>query len=327
MHLTKHNRQNISERGTVSVSTLHTKAHVRSFLQLGTVIHLKIITKASDARVDDAIKQVIERIKQVETVCSRFEETSELRQTSHHVGKPIVVSDILFEPLQFALEIAEMTNGVFDPTVGRVLHRQGFRKHYLTGHPVSDDEAEPGEVSFRDVTLNSSERTVLLHKPLTLDLGAVAKGFAVDLAVHELQEFEGFVIDAGGDVYVGGTNEFGEDWRVGIRHPIKTNEILCTLRASNVAICTSGGYERKNPTNPGAHHLINPRNGESLREVLSSTVIAPYAMMADAFSTVSFLMGCQPGAKFLQDVGGSGLLVDESLNLHFAGNMEEYLNG
>lgn len=294
---------------------------------MGTVINVKVVTNQPESEVMLAITSAIQRFQEVEAACSRFDESSELRQLSQSFGTPVVVSDFLFRPLQFALSVADMTDGILDPTVGRVLHKQGFQKHYLTGQSVHDDPADPGIVSYRDVLIDEGGRTVTLKQPLTLDLGAVAKGFAVDLAAQELQDFEGFMIDAGGDIFVGGSNEFGGAWRVGIRHPVSTSEILCALSATNVAICTSGGYERKNPANREAHHLIDPMTGQSSNEILSSTVIAPFAMMADALSTVSFILGKERGVDFLNEIDCSGLLVQSTLDFTLAGQMEAYLNG
>jgi FAD:protein FMN transferase len=309
------------------VETQGRTSYEKTVLQMGTVVHVNLITKASPTDAETAIERALGAFRHVEKVCSRFDDSSELRRLSKKIGEPVVVSDVLFEVLRFALTIAEMTGGVFDPTLGRVLYAHGFHRHYLTGCPVFDEGDEPGKVNFKDVVLDEENRTVLLRKPLTLDLGAVAKGFAVDLAARELNEFEGFVIDAGGDVRVGGLNEQSGLWHIGIRHPLQTNEILCTLQATDVAVCTSGGYERKSPNQPGGHHLIHPQTGKSPNSVLSSTVIAPFGMMADAFSTVSFLLGCEEGVRILEDNGLDGFLVDESLNLHMTRGMKEYLYG
>src|SRR6185436_3666886 len=100
--------------------------------------------------------------------------------------------------------------------------------------PIGD-----GAVNYRDIHLDPGARTVTLNRPLVLDLGAVAKGLAVDLAAQELQPLADFMIDAGGDLYLGGLNPRGEPWSVGIRHPRSGDEILHTLRASNQAVCTS----------------------------------------------------------------------------------------
>ena len=104
-----------------------------------------------------------------------------------------------------------------------------------------------------------------LHRPLLLDLGAVAKGLAIDMAARELQPFENFAIDAGGDLYFGGCNAAGEPWSVGIRHP-RGDGLLDTLRVSDAAVCTSGDYERRHrcgTSHPGSAHR---RAGQRCRQ-------------------------------------------------------------
>jgi thiamine biosynthesis lipoprotein len=146
------------------------------------------------------------------------------------VGVPTPVSAILYEAIAFALAVARASGGAFDPTVGHALERRGFNRHYRTGEVIASRIAPGGRVSYHDVYLDPARRTVTLRRPLVLDLGAVAKGLAVDLAARELAPYPDFAIDAGGDLYVHGRNAAGEPWRVGLRHPRRTDELLATLR-------------------------------------------------------------------------------------------------
>lgn len=298
----------------------------KTVLQMGTIVHLRVVGDLDEREAREALERGHRAFQTVEAACSRFDHDSELRRLCKHVNQPIPVTDILFHVLEFALAVAEETGGLFDPTVGRVLHGHGFQRHYLTGESVADEAGTAGDVTYRDVLLDLGNRTVTLLHPMTLDLGAVAKGFAIDLAANELRPYHHFLIDAGGDTYLGGFNASGEPWQVGIRHPSDTEGILCTLRASDVSICTSGGYERKSPVNQGTHHLIRPDTGQSPSQVVSSTVIAPFAMMADSFSTVVFLQGCNVGIQTLEQLGLDGLLVDDQLVLHQTSGLKEYLN-
>src|SRR5579871_6069718 len=121
----------------------------------------------------------------------------------------------------------------------------------------------PGDATYRDVQIDAERRTITLRRPLTLDLGAVAKGLAVDTAARELNTFRDFAIDAGGDLYLGGCNPQGAPWSVGIRHPRRPGELIDSLRVSGKAVCTSGDYERVAPgdgdADSGGHHIVDPR--------------------------------------------------------------------
>src|SRR6185295_14473435 len=122
-----------------------------------------------------------------------------------------------------------------------------------------------------------------------LDLGAVAKGLAIDLAARELTPLENFAVDAGGDLFLGGVNDEGAPWTVGIRHPRGGAAPIDSVRVSNAAVCTSGDYERRSPS--GEHHLLDPRTGHPTNEVASVTTIGESAMVADALGTAAFVLG------------------------------------
>jgi FAD:protein FMN transferase len=143
-------------------------------------------------------------------------------------------------------------------------------------------------------------------RPLTLDLGAVAKGLAVDAAARELEPYTNFAIDAGGDLFLGGCNHEGEPWSVGIRHPRIPGELIDRLRVSNQAVCTSGDYER-------GEHILDPRANVAAGAVASATVVAPGAMLADALATAAFVLGPEEGIHLLERMGVEGLLVTADL--------------
>jgi FAD:protein FMN transferase len=210
--------------------------------------------------------------------------------------------------------VAEESGGAFDPTVGHAMEARGFNREYLTGQTVRTDFESGGSVSYRDVRLDPDRRTIKLLRPLILDLGAIAKGLAIDLAARELLPFENFAIDAGGDLYLGGCGPNGEPWSIGIRHPRRDNELIESLRVSNRAVCTSGDYERQSPAE--GHHILDPRTGASAGAVASVTVIAHTAMLADALATAAFVLGPADGIRLFDRLGVDGLIVSPTLERH-----------
>ncbi|MFD3449666.1 FAD:protein FMN transferase [Microbacteriaceae bacterium 4G12] len=300
------------------------KKYEKSALYMGTIIQIKIVTSQVEKDVKEKMARAFQAFYAVEDVCSRFHPQSELRRLSMQSGKEVSVSHILFETIRFAWQVANVTEGVFDPTLGCTLESFGFNRHYLTGEKLDSTEAEV-PVSYQDIVLDEEKRTIRLKKPLLIDLGAVAKGLAVDLAAQELRDFEGFVIDAGGDVFASGTNEKGEPWVIGIQHPFQNEKTIRTVQLTNAAICTSGSYERKSPVHLSEHHLIHPHLGTSKSDIVSCTVIAPFAMMADAFSTAAFLLGNKEGDALLRNIGLEGMWVTSSLDINMTQGMEAYL--
>jgi thiamine biosynthesis lipoprotein len=266
---------------------------------MGTVVSIE-----ADAP-DAVVARAFGWFHEVEAVCSRFDECSELRQLPVGVATP--VSPMLFEAVRFALQVAEETQGAFDPTIGSRMAARGYNRHYLTRR--STDTPGSDDVSYRDVELDADQQTILLRRPLTLDLGAVAKGLAVDAAARELQPFRDFCVDAGGDIYAGGCNGAGERWRVGIRHPRHSDQLVERLQVSDCAVCTSGDYER-------GTHILDPRDHDAVSAVASATVIAPNAMLADALATAAFVLGPAQGIALLERMGTQGLLITTDLERH-----------
>jgi thiamine biosynthesis lipoprotein len=193
------------------------------------------------------------------------------------------------------------------------MEARGFNREHRTGDVFRNPSLADADASYRDVELDPKRRTILLRRALTLDLGAVAKGLAVDTAARELERFRDFAIDAGGDLYLGGLNPQGKPWTVGIRHPRREGETIGTVRVSNQAVCTSGDYERSQP------HILDPRNGRAADSVASATVIGPGAMLADALATAAFVLGPANGIALLERLGVEGLIVTPHLEQYRTG--------
>lgn len=291
---------------------------------MGTVVTFQVVGHAAndaDRRERDAaIDRATDWFRRVETCCTRFDATSELRMLCERLGEPVVVSKMLFEAVQFALAVAAETNGAFDPTVGGAMESRGFNREHRSGVVTRSAGGSAPQASFRDIQIDPATRAITIARPLTLDLGAVAKGLAIDLAARELMPLEDFAIDAGGDLYLAGRNADGEPWRVGIRHPREAGAMIETLRVSGAAVCTSGDYERVGVSTDGAHHIMDQRSATSpvaLASVLASaTVIAPTATVADALATAVFVLGPVDGVDLLDRHGADGVLFTPSLERH-----------
>ncbi len=278
---------------------------------MGTLVTIQVVRAGHDSDADQAIDRAFGWFQEIEARCTRFDAQSELMRLTARAGVPVPASAILYEAVQFALMVAEESGGAFDPAVGYKMEARGFNREHRTGELVRTQITPDDDVSFRDVELDPDKRTITLRRPLTLDLGAVAKGLALDAAARELEPFQDFAIDAGGDLYLGGSNPQGEPWSVGIRHPRPDHEheLIATLRVSNQAVCTSGDYERRD-------HILDPRTGSRAGKTASATVVAAGAMLADALATAAFVLGPEEGIPFLTRLGVEGLIVTPELEKH-----------
>jgi thiamine biosynthesis lipoprotein len=275
---------------------------------MGTIVTIDVV--ASDAA--DAAERGLDWFAEIERVCSRFDPHSELAAVCARVGEPVAASPLLCRLLAFAVEVAEASGGAFDPTVGWAMEQRGFDREHRTGRVIASGLASSVPVTYRDVAVDVERGTITVRRPLVLDLGAVAKGLAIDLATRELAPCRDFVIDAGGDLFLAGHRSDGTPWDVGVRHPRDPDRVCAVVSACDLAVCTSGDYERPGPAGDG-HHLLDPSTGASPRELASVTVTAPGAMTADALATAAFVLGPDRGLQFLTDQGVQGLLVTPAL--------------
>jgi thiamine biosynthesis lipoprotein len=260
--------------------------------------------------------EALDWFRVVESTCSRFDPTSELSQLCNSAPVWMTVSPLLFEVLRVALAVSQASRGAFDPTVGAALQSRGFDTHWQTGaRRASRTHAQ--QADWRDVSLDDATGRVRLHRALQLDLGAVAKGFALDLAARAIAGVADCCLVAGGDLLCRGTNARERPWRTAIVHPLATDRSAGTLEvhAPEYAICTSGGYARRNAH---GHHLLDPRrpgapNADSLA---SATVIAPQAGIADALATAAFVLGAEDARALLEEQGVDAVLIDARGVLH-----------
>ena len=291
--------------------------YLHSVAVMGTVVTIQVVGHGADEREqlerEAGVGRAIGWFHTLNDRCTRFDPASELSQLSTTIGAPVAISPILFQAIQFALVVARETGGAFDPTVGLPMEARGFDTEFRSGRTTRTRLDHEAAASYRDVHVDPVARTITLRRPLLLDLGAVAKGLAIDLAAHELQAFGDFAIDAGGDLYLGGRNVDGNPWSVGIRHPRDEHQLIDTLQVSDTAVCTSGDYERHAPGNEADHHILDPRTGSSPTALASVTVVAQSAMLADALGTAAFVLGPAAGLELLERHGVDGLLVTPTL--------------
>jgi FAD:protein FMN transferase len=294
-------------------------AHAFTSVSMDTGISVQVIANQPSDAVEPDVQRALAWFDTVELICTRFDRSSEVMRLLDYVGSPVRVSTLLFECAAFALDLAEQTDGAFDPTIGASLEQLGFNTNYKTGEQIHSavDASAP---SFRDVRLDRRAQTIQLGRPLVLDLNAVAKGLAIDLAARELQAYADVCVEAGGDLLVRGHNTTGELWHVGIQHPRADGLIARTLRVTDTAVCTSGDYERRSSGPSAEGHILDARTRRPVTELISVTVLAPTAMAADGLSTAAMALGREGGRRFLEDqgvgavlIGGDGTLVTVNL--------------
>jgi len=297
---------------TDSEARPHSGTWAESFALMGTALTIRVVGTAGEEVLRESIHRAVRVMRAVEAACTRFDLDSPASQLGQTPGQWLSVPPPLFHALAIALEVAELTEGRFDPTVGARMEELGFNRNYLTGLQVTHGISSRDPVSYHDIRLDPEGYRAFVDRPMVIDLGAVAKGLAVDLAASELAGLDGFAIDAGGDVLVSGVDRDGNPWQVGIENPVIPGALLDLVSLSSGAVCTSGPLKSRSPADPRFHHLLNPVTGLSVSGLLSCTVVAPETVLADVIATAAYLMGPDQALSFIEDMGLAGMVVTEN---------------
>lgn len=255
---------------------------------------------------------------------SAYREDSELYRLNQLAGTQAVsVSASLFEVLEQSQRMSKLTDGAFDMTFGSV----GFRYDYRQRRQPSANELAKQLVfiDYRAVQLDANTRQVRYLKPgVKVGVGGIAKGYAVDraialLAQHGIRHAQ---VSAGGDLRLLGDKR-GQPWMVGVRDP-RQNDLVLRLPLNDVAVSTSGDYERFfiNDEGERVHHIISPSDGRPAKGLQSVTIIGPKASLTDGLSTAVFVLGLEKGLALIEGIAGvDAIIIDAQRKLHFSGGL------
>lgn len=285
----------------------------RSQMHMGTLVSVRIDGLPHD-EAGPHIEAAFTAIRAVDERFSNYKPASELSRlnaTAWQEAQPVSG--------EMALMLAESrawgarTRGAFDCTVGPLVRAWGFFKR--AGRiPAPEELADAQALSgWEHVAFDAEADTLRFDaKGVELDFGGIAKGYAVDRAIAVLRErgVRSALVDAGGNFYAIGTPQHREHWRIGIRHPLRRDDLLADLDFGDAGIATSGGYENYFEADGKRYvHIFDPRTGYPVEGMLSATVIAPTAMSADALSTATFVLGVAAGLELIESLPDTECLL------------------
>jgi thiamine biosynthesis lipoprotein len=238
-----------------------------------------------------------EEMQRIENLLSCYKDSSEVSAINREAGvHPVKVSYETLSMIKRSKAYCKKYKGVFDITIGPLSDLWGFSEDKEIVLPEDKTIKKLVKlVNYRDIDINENDTTVYLDKKgMSLDLGGIAKGYAIDRgsAVLKSMGITNFILNAGGDIYVSGTKDKDTLWKVGIKHPRYTNDLVGEFNLKDYAVATSGDYERFKIINGVRyHHILDPSTGYPGRLSESSTILAPTAEEADATATYIFLLG------------------------------------
>lgn len=266
-----------------------------------------------------AIHAARDSVRLVDSLMSNYRPESEISRLNAGAGGPSQrVSPQTMHVLRRARELWRISGGRFDPTVGPLVRAWGFYGDSGRVPPRAELDSLRALVGYGRVDLDSITRTVRLPAPGTsLDLGGIAKGYALDLARAALRDptITGGMLDLGGNILVFGKPPRGQKkWVIGIRHPRRDGQVIGTAALDSGAIATSGDYEHFYMIDGVRYgHIIDPTTGYPRRGVLAATAIGPRGEWSDGLSATLFLAGPGRGraiADSLASVSGIWVVAD-----------------
>nr|WP_084618284.1 FAD:protein FMN transferase [Cellvibrio sp. OA-2007] len=269
----------------------------------------------NDEKAEQAVAAVMAEMRRIDAHFSPYIETSELYRVNllapkASADKPISISPELAKIIQKANYYSTLSEGAFDITFASLGRYYDYRNKLSPSE--QQREALLPAINYRLIHLDANNNTLWFEHPkLYIDLGGIAKGYAVDNAIAIVQSFgvQHASITAGGDSRVIG-DKLGRPWMVGIKNP-RADAVAITLPLADVAVSTSGDYERYFIDNKGerVHHIINPRTGKSTNGINSVTIIGPLGFDTDPLSTTVFVLGVEKGLALIDKLPGFDAVI------------------
>jgi len=258
-----------------------------------------------------AIDAVMLEMRRIDAAMSTYKADSEVSRVNALAARaPVKISAELFDLLTTAVEYSRITDGAFDITYASVGFMYDFRSRV---HPSEQQIAQAlPAVNYRHLLLDRATLSVRFSQPgVRIDLGGIAKGYAVDRGIAILQQhgITRALVSAGGDSRIIG-DRFGKPWIIGIRHPDHRNEVIVRLPLVDTAFSTSGDYEHYfDEQGVRYHHIIDPRTGHSASRVRSATVLAPTATRTDGLSKTAFVLGAEAAIRIYERLGDVDAII------------------
>ncbi|OYT11755.1 MAG: thiamine biosynthesis protein ApbE [Bacteroidetes bacterium 4572_112] len=229
---------------------------------------------------------------------------------------PVKVDKELFDLIQRSLAISKITDGAFDisyASMDRIWKFDGSMSRMPSEKDISNSVLSVG---YQYIILNKSKSTVFLkNKGMRIGFGGIGKGYAADMAKQLLisKGVTAGIINASGDMSTWGKQPNGRDWTIAITNPMNKKKAFAVLPISGKAVVTSGDYERFVKFNGIRYsHIINPKTGYPATGIISATVFAHSAELADALATSIFVMGVDVGLNRINQLANIDcIIIDE----------------
>ncbi len=293
----------------------------RSLKLMGTGFDISVV--ANDSIESTLyIEAAIAEISRIEKLISSWDSNSQTSLINKNAGiKAVKVDQELFDLIARSLAISKVTDGAFDisyASMDRIWKFDGSMVKMPTDDEIKESVVKVG---YQNILLDREKGTIFLKlKGMKIGFGAIGKGYAADKTKDLLIEkgVKAGIINASGDMNTWGKQVNGDDWKVAITNPLNKKNAFGLMPIIKGAVVTSGNYE-KYVTFKGKRyaHIIDPRTGMPTNGIISATVFASKAEVADALATSIFVMGIEVGINRINQLPNIDcIIIDDQGNIH-----------
>jgi thiamine biosynthesis lipoprotein len=279
-----------------------------------------------EKKANEQIDAGIYEIQRIEKLLTTFNENSETSLINRNAGiEPVKVSQETYSIIERSLRISRLTQGAFDISYGSIDKR--LWNFDTTMKALPDKETAKKMVrliNYRNIILDAENQTVFLkEKGMRIGFGGIGKGYAAERARQVMKDAGAAsgIVNASGDLTTWGLQPNGKPWTIGIVNPNSTHEIFSFLDITDMAIATSGNYEKYVMINGNKYsHTIDPRTGLPVTGIKSVTIITLNAEIADAMATPVMIMGIKTGMDMINQMKDIEAIVIDDNNAVYPSN-------
>jgi thiamine biosynthesis lipoprotein len=292
--------------------------------------HFEITVVANDESwANEKIQIGVNEIKRIEKLLTTYNSESETNLINANAGiKQTKVSAEIIELIERANRISSVTQGAFDISYGSIDKSLWNFDSSMTSLPSKEQAKENVQlINYKNILINKEAQTIFLkEKGMRIGFGGIGKGYAAEMAKNKMKAagVQSGVVNASGDLTTWGTQPSGEKWTIGIVHPEFKNDIFSYMNISDLAVATSGNYEKFIIIDGKKYsHTINPKTGLPIRGIKSVTIISSNAEIADAMATPVMIMGTTAGLDMINQINNiEAIIIDDDNVLYTSKNIQ-----
>ncbi len=311
----------------INANLFSQQIYKRTLKLMGSRFDITVIADDS-LQAHKYIDVAVAEITRIEKLISEWDPSTQTSAINKNAGiKPVKVDRELFNLIERSIAISKLTDGAFDISYASMDKIWKFDGS-MTKMPSEEAiKSSVSKIGYQNIILNKEEMTVFLKYPgMKIGFGAIGKGYSADKAKALLISLgvKGGIINASGDMNTWGKQPNGNDWKVAITNPFDKNKAFALLPIKEGAVVTSGDYEKYVTFNGKRYaHIIDPRTGYPATGVISTTVFAGSAELADALATSLFVMGVDAGINRINQLPNvECIIIDDKGNIFTSDNIK-----